>query len=109
MNGAERDTVVGSGSLVTLDPGAAKREIARQPLIVSHTGEFRCPEHRAFPFGDLNPLHATPSTHGCPPARTRQGRGALRNNLAVNIAIMVGRFAGAGPSRNEVLLVDRIA
>src|SRR5205085_11766684 len=29
MNGAERDTVVGSGSLVTLDPGAAKREIAR--------------------------------------------------------------------------------
>jgi len=29
MNGAERDTVVGSGSLVTLDPGATKREIAR--------------------------------------------------------------------------------
>src|SRR3954462_13376783 len=29
MNGAERDTVVGSGSLGTLDPGAAKREIAR--------------------------------------------------------------------------------
>ena len=29
MNGAERDTVVGSGSLVTLDPGAAKREITR--------------------------------------------------------------------------------
>jgi hypothetical protein len=24
MNGAERDTVVGSGSLVTLDPGATK-------------------------------------------------------------------------------------
>jgi hypothetical protein len=29
MNRAERDTVVGSGSLVTLDPGATKREIAR--------------------------------------------------------------------------------
>jgi len=29
MNGAERDTVVGSDSLVTLDPGATKREIAR--------------------------------------------------------------------------------
>src|SRR5205085_3840214 len=29
MNGAERDTVVGSGSLVTLDPGVTKREIAR--------------------------------------------------------------------------------
>src|ERR1700750_1840544 len=29
MNGAKRDSVVGSGSLVTLDPGATKREIAR--------------------------------------------------------------------------------
>ena len=39
MNGAERDTVVGSGSLVTLDPGAAKREIAR--LFRSDRGHYR--------------------------------------------------------------------
>src|SRR6516225_2081166 len=35
-----------------------------QPLIVSHTGEFRTLEHRALPFGDLNPLHATSNIHG---------------------------------------------
>ena len=40
---------------------------AVQPLIGAHTGEFRTPEHRGFPFSDLNPLHATPSTHGVLP------------------------------------------
>jgi hypothetical protein len=38
MNGAERDTVVGSGSLVTLDPGATKREIARSFFPVRPVG-----------------------------------------------------------------------
>jgi len=40
MNGAERDTVVGSGSLVTLDPGATKREIARS-FPVQTRGHYR--------------------------------------------------------------------
>src|SRR5580692_10728822 len=40
MNGAERDTVVGSGSLVTLDPGATKREIARS-FPVRTRGHYR--------------------------------------------------------------------
>src|SRR5580704_1593497 len=40
MNGAERDTVVGSGSLVTLDPGAPKREIARS-FPVQTRGHYR--------------------------------------------------------------------
>ena len=61
---------------------------AVQPLIEALTGEFRTPEHRGFPFSDLNPLHATPSTHGVLPRETRHGRGALRNNLAVNTAII---------------------
>jgi hypothetical protein len=40
MNGAERDTVVGSGSLVTLDPGA-KPNVRSRVLFRSDRGHYR--------------------------------------------------------------------
>jgi hypothetical protein len=64
MNGAERDTFVGSGSLVTLDPGATKREIARS-FPVQTRGHY--PRREAL---DLN----------CPPV---QGRGRLMRRKEV--------------------------
>ena len=34
-----------------------------QSLIGTHIAEFRTAEHRGFPLGDLDPLHATPIAH----------------------------------------------
>jgi hypothetical protein len=68
-----------------------------QPLIFSHTGEFRTPEHRAFPLGDLNPLHATPNTHGVLPREPVIGEQPFPIKLAVNTAI-------SGPWKSPSLL-----
>ena len=60
-----------AGSLVKVDDTGIQamsriefaEHCAMQALIVSHTSEFHTPEHRAFPFGDLNSPHATPRIH----------------------------------------------
>jgi hypothetical protein len=52
----------------------------------------RTPEHRAFPFGDLNPRHATPNTHGVLPREPAMGEEPFAINLAVNAPIIAKIF-----------------
>ena len=48
---------------------------AVQPLIGPHGAEFRAAEHRRFPLGDLDPLHAA-NAHGVLPRDARHWREA---------------------------------